>query len=221
MGMSIISLQESADTLAEYLPIRMLSTVEDEYRWYLWNSYSALSMDSTSSAASFSIVPFHLLFMLVIQYKALRVSKEMPNEHKFAFTFRNLSHRNHSSLLSPSSPYDFSNMNERSLLDLFRLVGAEDDLISDAKSLIDSRNSLAHVSGVIESDTQGNIRRYLDVLDDLQLLFLPFNDKISNEWTAQMDPQDDRVEFVEARLASSYLCLADFSQGLLAKNFPR
>lgn len=211
---------EVAYNIFEYLPIRFQSELEEEYQWYLWGSFMALINDRISQASRFAVVPFHMLFMLAAEYKALRVSKAMPEQYRHAFTFRS-SHRNHTSLLAPTSPYDFSNMHERSLFDLFRIVGADDVLIAKAKNLTDRRNELVHVNGAIEVDAEGNIKKYLNVLEELQKLFVPLNKAMAEEWIAGIDPEDDRAVFVESRLAASYLCPIDFEQGLLAEHFSR
>jgi len=211
---------ESAAIIFDYLPIRFQSESEDEYQWYLWDSFMALINNPTSPASRFSLVPFHLLFMLAAQYKALRVRKSMPEQHKHVFTFRGIC-KNHMALLDPTSPYDFSNLNERSLFDIFRLVDATDRLIGRAKALVDRRNDLAHVNGIIETNIDETIEEYLAVLLELQKLFQPINDTIAQEWLNEMEPEEDRTAFAELRLAAAYLCLADLNGGLLAEHFPR
>lgn len=204
---------EDANSIFDYLPIRYQSVVEDEYQWYLWNSFSALIEDPTSQAPSFALMPFHMLFMLAVQYKVLRLSKVIPTQYCHAFTFRDI--RNHQSLLVPTSPYDFCNLNESTLFDIFRLVNADDFFVKNAKSLVKSRNDLAHSNGAIEANPELNVQKYLEVLKGLQIFFVAFNDGIAQEWIAEMEPEDNKSDFVETRLAASHLCPADFLQGNL------
>lgn len=211
---------EDANNIFDYLPIRMQSELEEEYQWYLWDSFMALIEDPASQASRFAVVPLHMLFMLAAEYKALRVSKAIPEQYRLTFTFRN-SRIDQTPLLEPTSPFAFSILPERSLFDVFRLVGADDALIVRAKNLVDRRNDLAHTNGVIESDSGGVLAEYIQVLASLQPYFKSHNDAVASEWIADIEPEDDRSEYVESRLAASYLCPADFGQGLLAKHFSR
>ena len=63
---------EDAQEIFGYLPIRK-TQVEYEYIEHLRNVF--LVLDQTENTARpFLIMPFHLLFMMALQYKALRVS---------------------------------------------------------------------------------------------------------------------------------------------------
>lgn len=61
---------DDARDIFNYLPIRV-NQVEQEYIDHLWSAFELLS----SGEHSFAIMPFHLLFMLALQYKALRIAK--------------------------------------------------------------------------------------------------------------------------------------------------
>ena len=71
---------EDAQEIFEYLPIRR-NTTENDYIDHLWQAFSALSQTETT-ARPFAVMPFHLLFMLALQYKVLRISKEQKEKYE-------------------------------------------------------------------------------------------------------------------------------------------
>lgn len=79
---------EEAQEILNYLPLNT-NTLESEYIDHLWEVASVL-LDGSENVQSFSIMPFHLLFMLAIQYKALRISKCLCDSYKLAFTIRSV-----------------------------------------------------------------------------------------------------------------------------------
>jgi len=212
---------EEANYIFNYLPTRFKSILEDEYQKYLWSSFQALCERDKTQAPSFSIVPFHMLVLLSIHYKILRIAKAKPEHYPLAYTFNNIVRGDQERLKNPTSPFDVSKLAERSTFDILQFVNADSALIQQAKQLVDRRNELAHVTGAIELDAGSKIDTYLELLQALQAYFTDINDIIANDWLAEIAPEDDKDTFVDTRLAESYLCPADFRDGLLLEHFPR
>ena len=63
---------ENAQEIFDYLPINR-SKLEADYIDHLWNVFIALD-NAENSARPFVMMPFHLLFMLALQYKVLRIA---------------------------------------------------------------------------------------------------------------------------------------------------
>jgi len=217
-GVTFAAMLEEADYILNYLPMRCKSELEDEYIQYLRGAVIVLSEDRVSSV-EFALMPFHMLFMLAMQYKALRVSRAMPERYELIYTLRNL-RAEEQCLLTPSSAFDFSKLQESCFFDIFTLLKVDDALIRDAKNLVRRRNDLAHANGIIDADPQGTISEYFQVLKKLQPYCLDMNDAIAGEWLCELQEGENKNEFMEARLASSYLCPADFESGGLALSFP-
>ena len=80
---------EKAQEILDFLPIRR-SEAEDEYINHLWESF--LILDSgNKSVRPFLMMPFHLLFMLAIQSKVVRIYKVegTPNTRHFLHVLLN------------------------------------------------------------------------------------------------------------------------------------
>ena len=113
--------------------------------------------------------------------------------------------------------FDLALINERTLPELFRLVGVAEENTKKIKNLIDVRNdNLAHAKGGIEPDPDERIDQYLDALGTLQACLVPHNDRIADQWQSEKSDEDDLNEYVNARLSDSQLCPADFRSGKLA-----
>lgn len=208
------NMYDEALEIYQYLPIRK-EKIEDEYISHLWHVFFTLD-DSSEIVQPFMIMPFHLLFMLAIQYKTLRLANELNNEYRTAFILR----REHVKLFTPSSVFDLSQLNERALPDLLRLINADEALISRIKKLVDFRNdNLAHANGGIAVEFEGIIREYIDCLKLVQVLFERANEEVARGYEAEMTSDDDKNEFIETRLLTSYLCPADFFTGKLNEIF--
>lgn len=207
---------EEALEIHKYLPIRR-NSLEEEYITHLWQVFFTLD-SSNESVQPFMIMPFHLLFMMALQYKVLRISKELNNDYSLAFTMKNC--RNVETLSQPTSVFDFSLLQERTLPDLFRLIDLDNSLIIKIKKLVDYRNDkLAHANGGIAQEFSLKVEEYLECLRGVQKKFLTLNNQVAKEFKLEMSSGDTPREFIEIKLLDSYLCPADFNEGLLKETF--
>jgi len=212
---------ENAQEILDYLPINR-SKPEADYIDHLWNAFAALdniddNMDN--SARPFIMMPFHLLFMLALQYKGIRIAKIFPEAADLFFA--GVGGRNRDKLLNPRrAVFDLALINERTLPELFRLVGVAEENTKKIKNLIDERNNnLAHAKGGIEPDPDERIDQYLDALRTLQPYLVPHNDRIADQWQSEINEEYDLSEYVDMHLPGSQLCPADFKSGRLAEQF--
>jgi hypothetical protein len=207
---------EEASRVLDFLPLRK-SEAEEEYATYLWNSFEILASKDDSQVQSFSLTAFHLLFMLAVQYKVLRISVENPSDYKKVFTLhkpRNLS------VLSPTLVTDLSLIPESPIFHMFELVELEDTILSDCKNIIKRRNTeFMHASGNIPSQPELHIENCLEKLDRIQSRFLEQNNTIAKGWLGELEEFEEICEFVEKRLYESRLTLADFQSGQLQESF--
>ena len=66
-------MEEKVLEIHDFLPVARRSTVENDYILHLWDAY--LTLDTLGDAGrGFSIMPFHIMFMLALQYKILRIA---------------------------------------------------------------------------------------------------------------------------------------------------
>lgn len=221
---------EEARGLLDYLPIE--AGAENLYIRHLWGAFEAV-IEKEELVRAFSILPFHLLFMLAVQYKVHRISAWKNIEYlevlKNCRSYRSEDRavlitnapviNDHGLISSESSVRNLSKIKESHLFYFFKIIGLDEDIIKQAAILIDIRGSYAHANGNIEEDVEVRIDQYLEILRAIQECCLKINEELANNWLSEISSDDDLKEFVEIRLPVSYLCLADFESGLLNENF--
>lgn len=208
-------LAEEAVEIHNFLPISRNPT-EDEYIYHLWDAFSTL--DTLGEyGRSFSIMPFHLLFILALHYKVLRIAKYKKTNYKNAFLLKYLNDEARE-LPDPKSVYTLGLLEESAMVNIFRILGIKNDLIGQIKLLIKNRNdNLGHAKGGIERNIEHRIGEYNNILKKIQPYFENINDKVAKKWVKAIEPGEAGVEYVKIHLAEEYLCPADMQQGKLAE----
>ncbi len=162
-------------------------------------------------------MPFHILFMLALQYKVLRINKIYGKECKLIFCTSGSRYKKE--LLNPAlSVFDLALLSEKHLPEFFQLIGLDEDTIRTIKKFINYRNdNLAHPKGGIEQNPEARITSYIEVLKNIQIFMLSLNNKVAKKWIGEMDPGEAGVEYIDLHLAEEFLCPADMQQGELAE----
>lgn len=193
---------ETTQEIFDYLPIRR-NTQENDYINHLWQSYSFLN-GSEVVARPFAVMPFHLLFMMAVQYKILRIYKEQKEKYKIALTTKN-PRDGEIDILAPESPFTIAFLGESEIVDFLKIVGlSADDARSIKKSIIRYRNDkIAHAKGYIEQDVEIKIAEYFGWLETLQNVYRPMNQNIADVWLAEIQVGDDMDQFLETHFLDS------------------
>lgn len=218
---------EDAQEIFEYLPIRR-NEAENEYINQLQDTFELLeksnrlwSKDKNGfavldekliNARPFALMPFHLLFMMAIQYKVLRISDINNIATNLFFSTDGGRYKN--KLLSENkSVFDLSNIKERTLPEVFQLIGLSNNKILEIKDLIDKRNNnLAHANGNSTSiNLENSIGEYLNLIRVIQELFLQANGELADKLILEVKSDDDMGEFIEEYLLNHRLNMRDFS----------
>ena len=199
---------EDAQKIINYLPIRK-NKAENDYIEHLWRAFSELDT-SESPAHPFCIMPFHLLFMLAVQYKILRVS-QIHTESCNLF-FCGVAGRCKKELLSDQkSVFDIALINERTIPEIFQLVGLENGVIKSIKDLIDERNNnLAHAKGGIEQKIEEKVDLYLQAVESIQQKFKSHNEQMTHSWLEEITDGDNIDQLLENRFLDSSITPNDF-----------
>lgn len=207
---------DEAQKILEYLPINNKDSAEAEYIQHLWDAFATLA-GLGEEGAGFSIMPFHLLFMLSLQYRAMRIVKIF--ERECLLVFSTAGGRDKAKLLNPArSVFDLGCLNERTLPELLQLLNIDGKTLKKIKSKVDYRNdALAHPKGGTVPDYEKKIQEYTDLLEEIQPALLRINDEVAKKWQAEMDSDESWNQYKELHLAEEYLCRADMQQGVLAK----
>lgn len=206
-----------AQKILQYLPVRRIEA-ENNYIEHLVGALRALD-EGEDHVRGFAILPLHLLFLLAIQYKVLRVATEQKEKYSLSITLKNPKN-GQEDILAPTSPFMLGFFGESELADLCKVLGVDKDGVRQIKELVRYRNdNLAHAKGYVEANLDDKVVEYLETLEMLQSYIGPMNDEMARVWEKDMAPEDDLAEFVETRLLGSYLCPADFETGLLKSKF--
>lgn len=209
---------ESAQEIFDYLPLRM-SEPESRYIRHLWDTFEHLSSSENPDTRAFAVAPFHLLFMLALQYRALRLYRRRGEEYVICKTIVDLEPRRRKAQ-APTSVFDLALISESPLADVFPIIGVSTGDVVAIKKLVRERNDgFAHAKGAIEEDIERRVEEYLTVLRNIGPSFEVMNTEVATEWLTELTPEDDRDTYVEIRVASEYLCPIDFSVGPLHDEF--
>lgn len=221
---------EAALGMLDYLPIE--AGAENRYIGHLWGAFEAV-IEKEEPVRAFSILPFHLLFMLAVQFKTHRISAWKNHEYlevlKSCRLYRKEDRKivttnapivdEHGLIPSGSSVRNLSKIKESHLFHFFRIIGLDENIIKRAFVSIEIRGSYAHANGNIEEEIEARIDEYLGMLRAIQACCLKINDELAYDWLAEFTLEDDLKNFVEERLLGSYLCSADFGSGMLKEYF--
>ncbi|WP_047303624.1 hypothetical protein [Pseudomonas fluorescens] len=133
---------ENALVIHEYLPQAYPSANEGEYIRFVWEAFES---NYQSGKYQFSILAFHMLYMSYVYFSVWQIKQAKPE----AFTHAVLFQQKEKELLTASSPFTFSEVNERSIFKFLRLAGCENQHIGKFQKLVDQRNEIAHPNGNI------------------------------------------------------------------------
>lgn len=201
-------MNEDARKIFDYLPIRR-DTPENDYINHLWQAFTTLD-ESDEVARPFTIMPFHLLFMLAVQYKVLRIYKEQKEKYEIALTIKNPRDQE-KDILTPESPLAIAFLGESEIIDLLKIAGLSKEDSQNIKSIIRYRNDkIAHAKGYIEPELETKIAEYFKCLSILQKAYLAMNQKIAEGWLTEIQIGDDMEQFLETHFLSSCSSLHDF-----------
>lgn len=200
---------EVAQEILDYLPIRR-DTSENDYINHLWQAFSTLD-GGVAATRPFVVMPFHLLFMLAIQYKVLRIYKEQKEKYELALTTKN-PRGEEKDILTPESPLAIAFLGESEIVDFLKIAGLSmDDARSIKKSIIRYRNDkIAHAKGYIEQDVETKIAEYFSWLETLQNVYHPMNQNVADAWLAEIQAGDDVEQFLETHFLDSCFSSRDF-----------
>ncbi len=175
--------------LNRYIP---LDITKADYDPYIIYQIKALDVNSKNELHNYAFFAWHILWMSFLQKTAFFIYKLDPG-----WVVSHLSStRNAKEILeSANSPYDLSEINEKSLCDVAKNpnVGFHTNKIANIKNFIDRRDHVAHCSGVLDIDEEEfeqTARKSLKYAKEIQdkinplifnKLWLPFLEDLKEE----------------------------------------
>jgi hypothetical protein len=131
---------EEAYEILNYLPIRFKNRNEEEYIKFLWDSFES---NYENEKYQFSFMAYHMLFMSFVYFNIWQIKKIHSADYDkitlgFSDCFNNA-----------TSPFTFSQEQERRIFTLFKFFGLGNEKIGQYKKIVDLRNEVAHSNGNI------------------------------------------------------------------------
>jgi len=212
---------EDAQEIFDCLPIEAGS--ENLYIQHLSGAFQAVN-EKDEPTKAFSILPFHLLFMLAAQYWVYRISAWKNVEYlKILQNCRTYRKEDRKILISNapipdatgvissnSSVRNLSKIKEAHLFHFFRILGLNEEIIKQAEVIVNIRGTYAHANGNIEESIEERIDEYLSILREIQKCMAVVNKGVQN-WANEIEegefPLDD---FFNERFLQSQFSPRDF-----------
>src|SRR5258708_11517927 len=139
---------EEAQEILNYLPIRFKNRNEEEYITFLWDSFES---NYSNQKYQFSFMAYHMLFMSYVYFNVWQIKKIHPSDYdKITLGFNDCFN-------AASSPFTFSQEQERKIFTLFKFFGMTDAIIGQYKKIVDLRNEVAHSNGNIYFKAQDTV----------------------------------------------------------------
>lgn len=153
---------DNALGIHDYLPLAYPSAREGEYVHFVWEGFES---NYNAGKYQFAMLAFHMLYMSYVYFSVWQIKQAKPE----AFTHAVLFQQKERELLAASSPFTFSEVNERSIFKFLRLAGCENQHIGKFQKLVDQRNEIAHPNGnIFFSDQETADQRIEEVMQQVR-----------------------------------------------------
>ncbi len=204
---------EEALKLADYLPISFKNPKDQEYVAFLWDAFHT---NYEHGKYQFAFLAYHMLTMSFIYFNIWQIRQAKPDD--FAKGLIGFA-RDEASLLSATSPFVFSTVNERTVLRLLKLIGCDNCMVGTYAKLVDDRNDAAHPNGNIFYSTQKaldtKIGEILRVAGEVQehsapIVLQMYGNFLFDNWDREVrEYPDDDDQVREVLLHNGYFSLED------------
>ncbi len=157
---------DDAFELGDYLPLSFRSPAEGDYIAFLWDAFET---NYTHGKYQFAFLAYHMLAMSCVYFNIWQIKLTRPDDfEKSLIGFA----RDEKALLTATSPFAFSAVNERSVLRFLKLIACDNSKVGTYSRLVDDRNDSAHANGNIYVRTQAaldaKVTEILRVVEEIQ-----------------------------------------------------
>ncbi|MDP9359067.1 MAG: hypothetical protein M3R02_28055 [Chloroflexota bacterium] len=182
---------EEAAELGNYLPLSFKTQTEQEYIEFLWDAFES---NYTHGKFQFAFLAYHMLTMSCVYFNIWQIKQTQPKE--FEMSLIGSSNDMEKNLLSATSPFVFSTVNERSILRFLKLIACDNGKIGTYAKLVDDRNKTAHPNGNIFYSQQSaldlKVREILRVVAEIQTHSSPIIECCYREFLLQNHDPEER-----------------------------
>lgn len=207
---------EEAARLETYLPLSYRTPKERDYIRFLWEAFDT---NVEHGKYQFAFLAYHMLVMSFVYFNIWQLRLIRPGPFEMAMV--GFSKDIEKNLMSASSPFVFSAVNERSVLRFLKLIQCDNAKIGTYAKLVDERNDTAHANGNIffnsKDELTRKIRDILRTVEEIQRHSAPaISDGYKAFLIASQDPEtrehtDDAEQIVEVLMKEFYLSSSDIA----------
>lgn len=205
---------EEAFELSNYLPLSFKSSNEQEYMTFLWDAFDT---NYTNEKFQFAYLAYHMLSMSFIYFNIWQIQKIKRSSFEMGLIGFRKDHE--TTMLKASSPFDYSMVNESSILRVLKLIGLDNSKIGTYAKLVQARNDSTHSNGNIYFKTQSaldiKITEILRVADEIQRHSKPIIEDCYQQFLCDnQDPEEWEYSEAENQIQEvfvheNYLSLKD------------
>lgn len=182
---------EEAAELSNYLPLSFKTHSEQDYIAFLWDAFET---NYSHGKYQFAFLAYHMLTMSFVYFNIWQIWQARPGDfEKGLIGFSKDFEKN---LLKATSPFVFSEVNERTVLRFLKLIACDNGKIGTYAKLVDDRNKTAHPNGNIFCSTQAaldtKVIEILRVVDEIQTHSRPVIEQCYRDFLLQSHDADER-----------------------------
>lgn len=207
---------EEATRLETYLPLSYRTPKERDYIHFLWEAFDT---NVEHGKYQFAFLAYHMLVMSFVYFNIWQIRLIRPGPFETAMV--GFSKDVEKSLMSASSPFVFSAINERSVLRFLKLIQCDNAKIGTYAKLVDERNDTAHANGNIffnsEDELARKVRDVLRTVEEIQSHSAPaIGEGYQSFLVASQDPEvreytDDDQQIEEVLVKQFYMSASDIA----------
>lgn len=155
---------DAAQEIHDYLPLAYPSAGEGEYIRFVWEAFES---NYEVGKYQFGMLAFHMLYMSYVYFSVWQIKQAQPDDFAKSIIF--MKKEEEAGLIKASSPFSFSEINERTIFKFLRLAGCENQHIGKFQKLVDQRNEIAHPNGnIFFSDQATADQRIEEVMQQIR-----------------------------------------------------
>ena len=213
-------MNEDSFKISSYLPYLYKTTQEEEYIKFLWDAFYA---NYEKEKYQFAFIGYHMLFMSFTYFSIWKI--KINREKDFAKALIGFSKECEKNMINASSPFTFSEINERNIFRFFKLVGCENDKIGEFTRLVRDRNDITHWNGNIFFNSQDSLDEKIDevlgyinkIQENIKCIIKnTFKDFLKNNWdNNNREWLDDGDQIREILIRKNYFSKKDIEHCLL------
>lgn len=155
---------DEALPILEYLPNTFKNQNERDYIAFLLEAFES---NYEHGKYQFAMLAYHMLYMSFVYFSVWQIKNSRPEDFAKAIIFQ----QKEKELLSATSPFTFSEVQERSIFKFLRLIGCEQHHIRQFAKLVEGRNDIAHSNGhIFFSDKAAADRKIETILQQVDAI---------------------------------------------------